>query len=106
MGLQKLYRFRGLVKIAVLFSISILSFSSFADPATDSVEAPIEKEITQSKGSGQYPTDEAALEEGLSLFEGNCTACHAMNKIVVGPALEIAPQRGVGDGLSEAQIVF
>ena len=93
MSLQNLYRFRGLVKIAVLFSISLLSFSTYADEAADSVDAPVEKEVTETKGSGLYPTDEAALEEGLSLFEGNCTACHAMDKIVVGPALSGVTER-------------
>ncbi len=34
----------------------------------------------------------AQNKTGESLFEGNCTACHAMDKIVVGPAL-----RGVNE---------
>ncbi len=99
MGLQQLYRFRGLVKLTVLFSISLLSFSSFAQVATDSVVAPVEEAVTETKSSSQFPKDKASLEEGLSLFDGNCTACHAMDKIVVGPALAGVTERRKKDWL-------
>lgn len=100
MGLQSLYIFRGLVRLTVLVSISLFSFSSYSQENSDSSAAPeVTEESASAKGSGLYPTDEASLKEGLSLFEGNCSACHAMNKVVVGPALAGVTERREKDWL-------
>jgi mono/diheme cytochrome c family protein len=39
------------------------------------------------------PTDEAAINNGKSLFTNNCTVCHAINDQVVGPALKDVHER-------------
>jgi mono/diheme cytochrome c family protein len=51
---------------SVLFVLTILSFSSFAQ---------------------EIPTDAASISAGEALFNGNCKACHAVKRKVVGPAL-------------------
>ncbi|MGB3182168.1 MAG: c-type cytochrome [Cyclobacteriaceae bacterium] len=38
-------------------------------------------------GAEGIPTDDAAITAGQTLFENNCTVCHAVNEQVVGPAL-------------------
>lgn len=49
--------------------------------AAASTEAP-------AGGDGGFPsTDPAAISAGQKLFSANCTACHAVNKKVIGPAL-------------------
>jgi mono/diheme cytochrome c family protein len=51
---------------SVLFVLTVFSFSSFAQ---------------------EIPTDAASIGAGEALFNGNCKACHAVKKKVVGPAL-------------------
>ncbi len=36
---------------------------------------------------GEIPESEEAIALGRQLFTGNCTVCHAINEVVVGPAL-------------------
>lgn len=69
MSLQKLYRFKGLVKLTAFFAISLLSFRSIAQDAD------------------QYSTDPAVIEAGKALYESNCVACHKLDAKIVGPAL-------------------
>ena len=40
-----------------------------------------------------YPSDEASLAIGKKIYEGNCTACHALNEVVIGPALKGIEER-------------
>ena len=39
------------------------------------------------------PTSEAAINAGAGLFQGNCTVCHAINEVVIGPALKNVHQQ-------------
>jgi mono/diheme cytochrome c family protein len=39
------------------------------------------------------PTDDAIVSEGASLFKGNCAQCHAVNEVVIGPALKNVHER-------------
>lgn len=41
----------------------------------------------------EIPSDEAAIKAGESLFKANCKACHAMDKKLVGPALQGVHER-------------
>ncbi|GJM61689.1 cytochrome c [Persicobacter diffluens] len=44
-------------------------------------------------GGDGIPTDEATISAGQSLFEDNCTVCHAVHEVVVGPALKDVHER-------------
>lgn len=39
------------------------------------------------------PTDQASIDAGKSLFKSNCKSCHAMDKKLVGPALQGVNER-------------
>lgn len=39
------------------------------------------------------PTDDATISAGEAIFKGNCAQCHAINDVVVGPALKDAHKR-------------
>lgn len=39
------------------------------------------------------PTDEALASAGASIFKANCTQCHAINEVVIGPALKDVHER-------------
>ncbi|MEQ8583018.1 MAG: cytochrome c3 family protein [Marinoscillum sp.] len=39
------------------------------------------------------PTDEALASAGASIFKANCTQCHAINDVVIGPALKNVHER-------------
>ena len=39
------------------------------------------------------PTDEATIAAGDAIFKGNCAQCHAINDVVVGPALKDVHKR-------------
>tara|TARA_Y100001947_G_C10336451_1_gene303236 strand:+ start:969 stop:2252 length:1284 start_codon:yes stop_codon:yes gene_type:complete len=42
----------------------------------------------------EKPTfDESVVSSGESLFKGNCTVCHAINEVVIGPALRDVHER-------------
>lgn len=70
------------LSLALIFSVS----ASFAqdDTAADAAAAAPEDGI---------PTSEEALSEGETLFNNNCTVCHAINEVVVGPALKNVHER-------------
>ena len=42
---------------------------------------------------GEIPESEEAIALGRQLFTGNCTVCHAINEVVVGPALHGVHER-------------
>ena len=37
--------------------------------------------------------DQSVVKNGESLFKGNCTVCHAINEVVIGPALRDVHER-------------
>lgn len=41
----------------------------------------------------RIPTDEAVVASGEGLFKANCTQCHAINDVVIGPALRDVHER-------------
>ena len=42
----------------------------------------------QANASGSGAVDPAIIDQGAALFKQNCTTCHAINDVVVGPALK------------------
>ena len=46
----------------------------------------------QAQGDG-IPTDDATISAGDALYKGNCAQCHAINDVVVGPALRDVHKR-------------
>ena len=87
----------GMALIVVLFGFTLLSAAGLAgfaaNDATSSTEAPIVAADTTGllvKASAQQalsPAEAAAVAAGESLFGSNCAQCHAVNEVVVGPAL-------------------
>jgi mono/diheme cytochrome c family protein len=70
-----------LMAIAFFIAIKILFFFSgitYQQQSETSI-APKENTIT-SQSSTKFP-------EGKALFSANCTSCHAVNKVILGPAL-------------------
>lgn len=47
----------------------------------------------------EIPTSEEAITQGRQLFNGNCKVCHALNEVVVGPALAGVHERRPTDWL-------
>ena len=43
--------------------------------------------------AAELPTEEAAIAEGKTLFQNNCTVCHGVHEVVVGPALKNVYER-------------
>lgn len=60
----------------VFFSLLFFSQFSFAQDAEDGI-----------------PTDEAIVSAGEKLYKNNCTQCHAINEVVIGPALKDVHER-------------
>lgn len=69
-----------LVSLALVFSFSV---SYAQDDAAAEAEAPADG----------IPASETAISEGETLFTNNCTVCHAINEVVVGPALRDVHER-------------
>ncbi len=72
---------------------------AFAQDAADSTAAaPAEASSGGGDSAGGasadgIPTDDAVISQGESLFNNNCTVCHAINQQVVGPALKNVHER-------------
>tara|TARA_B100001057_G_scaffold81871_1_gene77382 strand:- start:41520 stop:42803 length:1284 start_codon:yes stop_codon:yes gene_type:complete len=47
--------------------------------------------IAQDEESQEY--DPSVVKNGENLFKGNCTVCHAINEVVIGPALKDVHER-------------
>ena len=59
--------------------IVVILFLSFTNNASAAVAVP---DVVATDAAGV-----AKAKEGMALFKANCTACHAIDKKVVGPAL-------------------
>ena len=67
-----------------------------AQEAADSTAAaPAEAEASSGGGDSAdgIPTDDAIISQGETLFNNNCTVCHAIGQQVVGPALKNVHER-------------
>lgn len=62
-----------------------LSFSFFMSLGVIAQEAQ--------ESSDGIPTDDAIVAAGAKLYNGNCTQCHAINEVVIGPALKNVHER-------------
>ena len=68
------------------------------DAADSTAAAPAEASSAGGASAGGtsadgIPTDDAVISQGESLFNNNCTVCHAIDQQVVGPALKNVTQR-------------
>lgn len=70
--------------LALVFGISSLSLSA---------QAPDAKAAAAPAAGG----DAAAIEQGTAIFNANCKQCHAIDEVVVGPALRDANKRWPSD---------
>lgn len=61
------------------------------DQAADQNEQEEATDVGQDAGAAAdtegIPTDQEAIDQGKTLFQNNCTVCHAVHEQVVGPAL-------------------
>jgi mono/diheme cytochrome c family protein len=80
-------------KAIILFSLILFSIQ-IPVMAQEETEAAAEtnQETEQATDDG-IPTDEAVISQGESIFKGNCTQCHAINEVVIGPALRNVHER-------------
>ena len=72
------------------------SAATATEEAAPAEEATASAESSDSGGGDSadgIPTDEAVISQGESLFNNNCTVCHAINQVVVGPALKNVHER-------------
>ncbi|WP_310392235.1 cytochrome c [Hymenobacter sp.] len=87
----------GMALIVVLFGFTLLSAAGLAGFAAGDTSSGIEQPVS-SKDSGAVTVkaitakpvsaeEEVAIAAGESLFGRNCAQCHAVNEVVVGPAL-------------------
>lgn len=108
---QKLSHLTASLLLSSLISLS-LTFTAFAQSdsistevqsdgaALDSVaqdgavqEGAAQEGAAPAGGAAGIPTSEAAISEGSSIFNNNCTVCHAIDAQVIGPALKGVTER-------------
>jgi len=79
-NIYKIHSFSILLCLAFVFSFSV------ALAQDDAVE--------EDAGDGDgIPTSDEVISQGETLFNNNCTVCHAINDVVVGPALRDVHER-------------
>jgi mono/diheme cytochrome c family protein len=91
----------GMALIVVLFGFTLLSAAGLTGFAADDLLAESQPATdTTGTGGGNIgspsmtvnltdlsPAEVAEIAVGDALFKGNCAQCHAVNEVVVGPAL-------------------
>ncbi len=73
------------LSILLCFAFLFSTFVSYAQD--DAAEATADDATAESASADGIPSSEAAISAGETLFNNNCTVCHAINEVVVGPAL-------------------
>ncbi|MEQ9443472.1 MAG: cytochrome c3 family protein [Cyclobacteriaceae bacterium] len=79
--------------LTFLFQAAYLSAAFAQEAAADSAAASADTETQASGDNDGIPSSDEAISEGESIFNNNCTVCHAINDQVVGPALRDAHKR-------------
>jgi len=87
----------GMALIVVLIGFTLLSAAGLAGFSADDVaraNEPVTEGIpslpasqTAAPNPAASPREAAEIAAGDALFKGNCAQCHAVNEVVVGPAL-------------------
>lgn len=85
----------GMALVVVLFGFTLLSAAGLAGFAADNVEVAQEEgacgvtnqAVTAIVPANLPPAEVRLLVAGDALFKSNCAQCHAVNEVVVGPAL-------------------
>ena len=89
------HKFIRLLLLVILLGIS----GTFIPVSAQDNTAPSESDGATAESGGttagadNIPTSEAAINAGAGLFQGNCTVCHAINEVVIGPALKNVHQQ-------------
>jgi len=77
-----------------LLQLSLSTSVNAQDAAADSTAAAADGAAASSGDDGSgIPSSPEAIAEGESIFNNNCTVCHAINQQVVGPALSGVEER-------------
>ena len=81
--------------IFFVIALFFLSTSVDAQDASDSTAGAATEAAAPAGGGAAdgIPTDETTISQGESLFNNNCTVCHAIDQQVVGPALKNVTER-------------
>lgn len=88
-----------LTRVFLLFTLAgtlLLTNISKAQEAETENAAEVAQGDTEPAVSGaavELPTDDASISEGKKLFDSNCRSCHAIDKKLVGPALQNVYER-------------
>ena len=82
----------------LLVTLTLLSAPTVAQDAADSAATATEGAAPEAAPAAEasadgIPTDDAIVSQGESLYNNNCTVCHAINQVVVGPALKNVHER-------------
>ena len=85
----------GMALVVVLFGFTLLSAAGLAGFAADNVEVAQEQgacgitdqAVAAIVPANLPPAEVRLLVAGDALFKSNCAQCHAVNEVVVGPAL-------------------
>lgn len=87
-------KFSGLlVSLTLLLAPAIAqNVATDSTAAADATASEAAAPAAEASADG-IPTDEAIVSQGESLFNNNCTVCHAINNVVVGPALKNVHER-------------
>lgn len=83
--------FRKMTRALKIFAISLTISLTNSYAQTDSSVAV--QSVAPSAGGGGLSTDPAVIKAGETLFKANCKSCHAMDKKLVGPALQGVTER-------------
>ena len=82
------FKFVCLLSLLIILGLTGTFIPAFAQDSTATV-ASSDSDAT----ADNIPTNEAAISAGAALFQGNCTVCHAINEVVIGPALKNVHQQ-------------
>lgn len=73
--------------------IFILIACCWLSPVSSYAQDDTTAAATAAPAAGEATADDAAISEGETLFNNNCTVCHAINQQLVGPALKDVHER-------------
>lgn len=87
-------RLRFSVLLSAILFVFIYSSEAFSQTDTaGSAEGATPSNASSTSSADGIPTDAAVISGGEALFKANCTQCHGIDDVVVGPALRDAHKR-------------
>ena len=81
------------IKLSRRFNFKKLTFSPFFGVAVLSLFLSISLPLLAQEPEPEPEFDQSIVKNGESLFKGNCTVCHAIDEVIIGPALRNVHER-------------